>query len=197
MCRERKRSSIKCTPLKICYDLKPNYLLSLFKNMLCRALRNQMRKSSIRKENTFWKFNYYLSIQKTTLVQLFCLSCISKVEKMTSFQVCHDFMSLFPLLCCQWFEPSQFGTWWAILSCSMNLAGSLGPIIATVLAQSYSWRTILSVSGMICVAVSFVCLLVIKNEPKDVGLPNIEAAAKKSKGGETGFTQLTHDNFKF
>ena len=66
----------------------------------------------------------------------------------------------------------------------MNLAGSLGPIIATVLAQTYSWRTILSVSGMTCVAVSFVCLLVIKNEPKDVGLPNIETAAKKSKGGE-------------
>ncbi|XP_026152714.1 glucose-6-phosphate exchanger SLC37A4a [Mastacembelus armatus] len=83
----------------------------------------------------------------------------------------------------KWFEPSQFGTWWAVLSCSMNLAGSLGPIIATVLAQSYSWRTILSVSGIICVAVSFVCLLVIKNEPKDVGLPNIEVAAKKSKGG--------------
>uniref|UniRef100_A0A3Q3J817 Major facilitator superfamily (MFS) profile domain-containing protein n=1 Tax=Monopterus albus TaxID=43700 RepID=A0A3Q3J817_MONAL len=70
----------------------------------------------------------------------------------------------------KWFEPSQFGTWWAVLSCSMNLAGSLGPIIAAVLAQSYSWRTILSVSGMICVVVSFVCLLVIKNEPKDVGL---------------------------
>lgn len=93
-------------------------------------------------------------------------------------------MSLLLLLCCQWFEPSQFGTWWAILSCSMNLAGSLGPIIATVLAQTYSWRTILAVSGMMCVAVSFVCLLVIKNEPKDVGLPNVEAAAKKSKGGE-------------
>ncbi|MED6263002.1 hypothetical protein CHARACLAT_000002 [Characodon lateralis] len=83
----------------------------------------------------------------------------------------------------KWFEPSQFGTWWAVLSCSMNLAGSLGPIIATVLAQTYSWRTILSVSGMICVAVSFACLLVIKNEPKDVGLPNIEAKAKKGKGG--------------
>ncbi|XP_041656435.1 glucose-6-phosphate exchanger SLC37A4a [Cheilinus undulatus] len=83
----------------------------------------------------------------------------------------------------KWFEPSQFGTYWAVLSCSMNLAGSLGPIIATVLAQTYSWRTILSVSGMICVAFSFVCLLLIKNEPKDVGLPNIEAAAKHSKGG--------------
>ncbi len=61
----------------------------------------------------------------------------------------------------------------------------MGPIIATVLAQTYSWRTILSVSGMICVVFSFVCLLLIKNEPKDVGLPNIEAAAKKSKKGET------------
>lgn len=87
----------------------------------------------------------------------------------------------------QWFEPSQFGTWWAILSCSMNLAGSLGPIIATVLAQSYSWRNILWASGMICVAFSLVCLLLIKNEPKDVGLPNIEPTAKKSKGGETDF----------
>lgn len=89
-----------------------------------------------------------------------------------------------PPLCWQWFEPSQFGTWWAVLSCSMNLAGSLGPIIATVLAQSYSWRAILSVSGLTCVAFSLVCLMLIKNEPKDVGLPNIEAAAKKSKGGE-------------
>lgn len=102
-------------------------------------------------------------------------------------QLCHDFLSLCPLLCWQWFEPSQFGTWWAVLSCSMNLAGSLGPIIATVLAQSYSWRTILSVSGMSCVAFSLVCLLLIKNEPEDVGLPNIEAAAKKSKGGEADF----------
>uniref|UniRef100_I3JD83 Solute carrier family 37 member 4a n=1 Tax=Oreochromis niloticus TaxID=8128 RepID=I3JD83_ORENI len=75
----------------------------------------------------------------------------------------------------KWFEPSQFGTWWAILSCSMNLAGSLGPIVATVLSQSYSWRAILSASGMICIVASFVCLLVIKNEPKDVGLPNIES----------------------
>uniref|UniRef100_A0A8C7XJX6 Solute carrier family 37 member 4a n=1 Tax=Oryzias sinensis TaxID=183150 RepID=A0A8C7XJX6_9TELE len=85
----------------------------------------------------------------------------------------------------KWFEPSQFGTWWAVLSCSMNLAGSLGPIIATVLAESYSWRAIMWASGMTCVAVSVVCLLVIKNEPKDVGLPNIETAAEKSKGGSS------------
>uniref|UniRef100_H3C495 Solute carrier family 37 member 4 n=1 Tax=Tetraodon nigroviridis TaxID=99883 RepID=H3C495_TETNG len=34
-------------------------------------------------------------------------------------------------ICAKWFEPSQFGTWWAVLSCSMNLAGSLGPIVVT------------------------------------------------------------------
>ncbi|XP_023669561.1 glucose-6-phosphate exchanger SLC37A4a isoform X1 [Paramormyrops kingsleyae] len=83
----------------------------------------------------------------------------------------------------KWFEPSQFGTWWAVLSCSMNLAGGLGPIIATVMAQSYSWRTTLSASGVVCVVVAVVCLLVIRNEPNDVGLPNIEPGTKKGKGG--------------
>lgn len=69
----------------------------------------------------------------------------------------------------------------------MNLAGSLGPIITTVLSQTYGWRTILAASGMISMVFSLVCLLFIKNEPRDVGLPNIDVAvAKKSKGGETG-----------
>ncbi|XP_045580608.1 glucose-6-phosphate exchanger SLC37A4a isoform X2 [Salmo salar] len=86
----------------------------------------------------------------------------------------------------KWFEPSQFGTWWAILSCSMNLAGSLGPIIATLMAQSYSWRTTLSISGLSCCVVSFVCLLLIRNEPKDVGLPNIDTGgARKGKAGSS------------
>ncbi|XP_069470495.1 glucose-6-phosphate exchanger SLC37A4 isoform X1 [Ambystoma mexicanum] len=85
----------------------------------------------------------------------------------------------------KWFEPSQFGTWWAVLSTSMNLAGSVGPIIATVLAASYSWRSTLSVSGLICVAVAFVCLAMIKNEPADVGLRNIEPGPKKGKKGSS------------
>ena len=67
----------------------------------------------------------------------------------------------------------------------MNLAGSLGPVLVIVVLQYYDWRTILAVSGAICAAFSFVCLVFVKNEPKDVGLPNIEAVAKKgSKGGK-------------
>lgn len=74
----------------------------------------------------------------------------------------------------------------------MNLAGSFGPIIVTVLVQSYAWRAILSASGMVCLSFSFICLLLIKNEPKDVGLPNIEAAAKKSKAGKAGGLLASH-----
>ncbi|NXP02566.1 G6PT1 protein, partial [Thinocorus orbignyianus] len=85
----------------------------------------------------------------------------------------------------KWFEPSQFGTWWAILSTSMNLAGGLGPIVAALVSLHYDWRMTLSFSGLICVAVSFVCLVLIKNEPSDVGLPNIDQGAKKGKKGSS------------
>lgn len=89
----------------------------------------------------------------------------------------------------KWYEPSQFGTWWSVLSCSMNLAGSLGPILVTILLQFYDWRTILSVSGIICATFSLLCVTFVKNEPKDVGLPCVEAAAKKgTKGGSSECT---------
>ncbi|KAJ8342552.1 hypothetical protein SKAU_G00324800 [Synaphobranchus kaupii] len=76
----------------------------------------------------------------------------------------------------------------------MNLAGGLGPIVAAVMAHSYSWRTTLSFSGMICMVISVLCLLFIKNEPADVGLPNIQPAAKKGKGGSSS-TESTLKDF--
>ncbi|NWI39080.1 G6PT1 protein, partial [Picathartes gymnocephalus] len=85
----------------------------------------------------------------------------------------------------KWFEPSQFGTWWAVLSTSMNLAGGLGPIVAALVSMNYDWRKTLSFSGFTCMVVSFVCLVLIKNEPSDVGLPNIEQGAKKGKKGSS------------
>lgn len=67
----------------------------------------------------------------------------------------------------------------------MNLAGSLGPILVTVLLQYYDWRTILTMSGIFCAGFSLICVLFVRNEPRDVGLPSIEVAAKKGvKGGE-------------
>ncbi|XP_077162741.1 glucose-6-phosphate exchanger SLC37A4 isoform X2 [Paroedura picta] len=85
----------------------------------------------------------------------------------------------------KWFEPSQFGTWWAVLSTSMNLAGGLGPLVAALMALSYDWRTTLALSGSVCVVASLACLLLIKNEPSDVGLPNIEPGPKKGGKGSS------------
>ncbi|XP_026937901.1 glucose-6-phosphate exchanger SLC37A4 isoform X3 [Sagmatias obliquidens] len=90
----------------------------------------------------------------------------------------------------KWFEPSQFGTWWAVLSTSMNLAGGLGPILATILAQSYSWRSTLALSGALCVVVSFLCLLLIHNEPADVGLRNLDPTPSKGKKGSSYMSAL-------
>lgn len=66
----------------------------------------------------------------------------------------------------------------------MNLAGGLGPIVAALVSLHYDWRTTLSFSGFLCVVVSFICLVLIKNEPADVGLPNIEQGPTKGKKGE-------------
>ncbi|XP_061904333.1 glucose-6-phosphate exchanger SLC37A4-like [Entelurus aequoreus] len=93
----------------------------------------------------------------------------------------------------KWFEPSQFGTWWSVLSCSMNMAGSLGPILVTVLLHYYDWRTILTMSGIFCAAFSLVTLLLVKNEPKDVGLPSFVIVAKK--GAERGISESTLSEF--
>ncbi|KAG9482540.1 hypothetical protein GDO78_011292 [Eleutherodactylus coqui] len=77
----------------------------------------------------------------------------------------------------------------------MNLAGSLGPIIATLVAASYSWRSTLSFSGLICIGVSVFCLLLIKNEPSDVGLKNIEPGPKKGKKGAQSADETTLREF--
>lgn len=116
-----------------------------------------------------------------------CLNCPNPTSwaSRECFQVCcHSLTSHAVFLVAQWFEPSQFGTWWAVLSTSMNLAGGLGPILAALVSMNYDWRKTLSFSGLTCMVVSFVCLVLIKNEPSDVGLPNIEQGAKKGKKGE-------------
>lgn len=40
----------------------------------------------------------------------------------------------------------------------------------------------MSMSGVVCMSIAVMCLLLIKNEPGDVGLASIEPGAKKGKG---------------
>ncbi|XP_048199912.1 glucose-6-phosphate exchanger SLC37A4 isoform X3 [Perognathus longimembris pacificus] len=65
-----------------------------------------------------------------------------------------------------------------------GLAQGLGwPPCGKILRKSYSWRSTLAMSGALCVGVSFLCLLLIHNEPADVGLRNLDPTPSKGKKG--------------
>ncbi|XP_075927387.1 glucose-6-phosphate exchanger SLC37A4 [Petromyzon marinus] len=83
----------------------------------------------------------------------------------------------------KWFEPSQFGTWWAVLSTSMNLAGSVGPLLAALLLSvGFGWRSVLSSSGAVAVVTAVAAAALLRDQPSDVGLPNIDV--QPGKGGK-------------
>ncbi|KAL8624075.1 hypothetical protein ACOMHN_019497 [Nucella lapillus] len=52
------------------------------------------------------------------------------------------------------FPAHQFGTWWSVLSTSMNVSGTAGPIVSTFLLSVYSWRFTMNVAGTIAIAVA-------------------------------------------
>ncbi|CAF0993887.1 unnamed protein product [Brachionus calyciflorus] len=73
-----------------------------------------------------------------------------------------------------WLPKSQFGTWWSILSTSSNVAGSLGPIIATSIALNYHWSYGFMIPGCISMTVGYLAIIVLRNRPSEVGLTNYE-----------------------
>jgi len=51
------------------------------------------------------------------------------------------------IIVCQWFTPSEFGTWYSIINTTMNVACSVGPILAAYLAVATSWRVGMAAAG--------------------------------------------------
>jgi OPA family glycerol-6-phosphate transporter-like MFS transporter 4 len=49
----------------------------------------------------------------------------------------------------QWFKDEQYGTAWSVLSTSMNVAGTLGPLIAAFIITYSSWRYSLLLPGTV------------------------------------------------
>ncbi|XP_052211852.1 glucose-6-phosphate exchanger SLC37A4-like isoform X3 [Dreissena polymorpha] len=47
----------------------------------------------------------------------------------------------------KWFSPEQFGTAWSLLSTSINMAGTLGPLLTAFLATYSGWRSSLLLPG--------------------------------------------------
>ncbi|CAN8010354.1 unnamed protein product [Ixodes pacificus] len=70
----------------------------------------------------------------------------------------------------KWYAPSQFGTWWSVLSASANISGGVAPFFSAFLIVSYGWRFSLTVAGTVSVAMGAVAALAVVDEPSDVGL---------------------------
>lgn len=81
-----------------------------------------------------------------------------------------------------WFSPDQFGTFWSLLSSSVNISGSLSPFLAAFITLNFGWRTTLIAFGGVSIAMSLVGFFGLVNCPQDIGYPIINPnAAPKPK----------------
>lgn len=64
-----------------------------------------------------------------------------------------------------WCSPEQFGTVWSVVSTSMNLAGTVGPIVTILLVTKLGWRYCIQIAGSAAVVVALFCFAVVKDRP--------------------------------
>uniref|UniRef100_A0A2L2Y3K3 Glucose-6-phosphate translocase n=1 Tax=Parasteatoda tepidariorum TaxID=114398 RepID=A0A2L2Y3K3_PARTP len=82
----------------------------------------------------------------------------------------------------QWFSPTEFGTWWSVLSASANISGGLSPFFTAFLILNYGWRFSLFLAGCVSICLGIVAIFTLVNSPVDVGLPSFSAdSVKKDK----------------
>uniref|UniRef100_A0A915HHT6 Major facilitator superfamily (MFS) profile domain-containing protein n=1 Tax=Romanomermis culicivorax TaxID=13658 RepID=A0A915HHT6_ROMCU len=88
----------------------------------------------------------------------------------------------------KWFQKEQFGTWWSILSASMNITGVITPIFLQFFTLSNGgWRSFMFFCGILSIAWASLCVFTVIESPEIVGLPSFSdnnpnsAAAKKKK----------------
>ncbi|XP_077550112.1 glucose-6-phosphate exchanger SLC37A4-like [Haemaphysalis longicornis] len=95
----------------------------------------------------------------------------------------------------KWYLPSQFGTWWSVLSASANISGGVAPFLSAFLILKYGWRFSLTVAGVVSIAMGAAAGLTLVNCPGDVGL-KLEEAADKDSGGKAKKEKASSDTGK-
>ena len=70
------------------------------------------------------------------------------------------------------------------------MAGVLGPLAATFIALKYHWSLGFMILGCICMSVGYLSILVLRNKPTDVGLPD----PADDDIPDVNFEQMNHDD---
>ncbi len=80
----------------------------------------------------------------------------------------------------QWFEPEKFGTYWSLLSASVNVAGGVVPLILPfLLLQLGGWRGFMLSAGILGLIWTAVSLIHIKSKPVQIQQPGVSGVEKK------------------
>ncbi|RWS02953.1 glucose-6-phosphate translocase-like protein [Dinothrombium tinctorium] len=89
----------------------------------------------------------------------------------------------------KWYSPSQFGTWWSVLSASANISGGVSPFVASYIILNYGWRVSLAVAGIVSLILSAVTVLTVINSPTELGFESFtKDEESKTDKKESKFT---------
>lgn len=95
----------------------------------------------------------------------------------------------------QWFFESEFGTMSGITSFVGNMGGVIAQTPLALLVGAITWRNSFIVIGVLTIMIAVFAYVVIRNTPKDMGLPSIAEIEGKSIEVDRGKVDLI-DGFK-
>ncbi|XP_072162958.1 glucose-6-phosphate exchanger SLC37A4-like [Diadema setosum] len=91
----------------------------------------------------------------------------------------------------QWYLPSEIGLSWCVVSSASNLAGTLGPLGLTILAQSFGWRASVQFCASGAVIVATAAGFMLRSSPEDVGLPPLQPHPGVRSSGQSSDREST------
>lgn len=65
--------------------------------------------------------------------------------------------------------PEQFGSWWSLLSTSLNVAGTLGPFLSAAIVINSGWKTSVLVASTASLGLGFISFAFLKCEAESCG----------------------------
>lgn len=90
-----------------------------------------------------------------------------------------------------WFAPHELGTKWALGAASHQVGGALTLIFSGYLVANYGWRYAFFVPSIIAVSIAIILFNRLRESPKELGLPPVEAY----KGNESFKEDTSEDHF--
>lgn len=88
-----------------------------------------------------------------------------------------------------WFAPKELGTKWALGAASHQVGGAITIVFSGYLVANFGWRTAFFVPGVIAAFIALLLVNRLRESPKEVGLPLVEAYK-----GQEDFQEDTSEN---